>query len=72
MPSHYINSYLSLSVTLFGYGPSLPELAFDYWAEDVVSEAKRSIIDMTSAVFPLGSYILFYCHQVNIDECHVV
>ncbi|CAG8583134.1 16260_t:CDS:2, partial [Acaulospora colombiana] len=54
LPSNYIASYLSLSVTLFGYGPSLPELAFDYWAEDVVSEAKRSIIDITSMLFPLA------------------
>ncbi|PVG03582.1 hypothetical protein CPB86DRAFT_869493 [Serendipita vermifera] len=54
LPSNYITSYLSLSVTLFGYGPSLPELAFDYWAEDVVSESKRSIIDITSMLFPLA------------------
>jgi hypothetical protein len=62
LPPQHLTAYLELFITLFGYGPSLPELAQDYWSHDVVNETQRTVFVITANTFPLGQYalLLFY------------
>ncbi|KIM22527.1 hypothetical protein M408DRAFT_332895 [Serendipita vermifera MAFF 305830] len=54
LPPQHLTAYLTLFTTLFGYGPSLPELALDYWERDVVNAEQRAIFDITSDTYPLA------------------
>ncbi len=57
LPPQHLEAYLTLFTTLFGYGPSLPELAWEYWERDVVSAEQRAIFDITSDTYPLGALL---------------
>ncbi|KAG8866660.1 hypothetical protein FRC20_007885 [Serendipita sp. 405] len=54
LPSEHIATYLTLFATIFGYGPSLPELSSNYWSVDVFSPPRVAALDVTSAIFPLA------------------
>jgi hypothetical protein len=54
LPPKQVSEYLKLFTTVFGYGPSLPELAFDYWDQDILNESSRAIFNMISEAYPLG------------------
>jgi hypothetical protein len=55
LPQKHVSEYLTLFTTVFGYGPSLPELAFDYWDQDILHESSRAIFNMISEAYPLGN-----------------
>lgn len=56
LPAQNVAEYLKLFTTVFGHGPSLPELAHDYWDRDIVNESSRAIFNMISEAYPLGMY----------------
>ncbi|KAG8827079.1 hypothetical protein FRC17_007995, partial [Serendipita sp. 399] len=54
LPTEHIASYLTLFTTIFGCGPSLPELSSNYWSVDVFTPPRVAALDVTSAIFPLA------------------
>lgn len=56
LPTRDIHTYLNLFVTIFGHGPSLPELAFDYWEVDIVNAPARVLVEMVLETYPLSVF----------------